>query len=326
MQYKVVVTDYVFPNLDIERRELGKIGAELVECAGSDEESILREARDADAVLTCYAKVTSRVISGLEKCRVISRYGIGVDNIDASAATKKGIAITYVPDYCIEEVSDHALALILACTRKICRLDATVKKGVWDFKDQRPIFRLRGLTLGLVGLGKIPRRLIEKVAAYDFKILSYDPYADPTQAAKLGVRLVEWEELIEDSDIISVHAPLTDETRGMLGYEEFRRMKKRVVLVNTARGALIKQKDLIRALQEGLLAAVGLDVLESDAFDPKNPLLGFDNVVLTPHVAFYSEESMKDLQQKAVEGVVQVLQGRKPRVCLNPEVLEAKGR
>jgi len=191
MQYKVVVTDYVFPNLDIEKEELAKIGGQLVECPASDEDSIIAEAKDADAVLVCYAELSERAVSSLEKCRVISRYGIGVNNINIPAANKKGIAVTFVPDYCVEEVSDHALSLILACSRKVCQLNSTVKGGTWDFKAQRPLFRLRGRTLGLVGFGKIPRRLAEKVAAYDFTILAYDPYADKSQAEKLGVKLVE---------------------------------------------------------------------------------------------------------------------------------------
>lgn len=326
MQYKVVVTDYVFPNLDVEKQELAKIGGELVEAPASDEDSIIAAARDADAVLVCYAELSERAVSSLEKCRVISRYGIGVNNVHVPTATKKGIAVTFVPDYCVEEVSDHALALILACSRKVCQLNSLVKSGTWDFKSQRPLYRLRGRTLGLVGLGKIPRRLVEKVKAYDFNLLAYDPYADSSQAEKLGVKLVEWRELLEESEIISVHAPLTDETRGMLDYEHFKMMKKAPILVNTARGGLIKEADLVRAMREGLVGSVGLDVLETEEFDPDNPLLEFDNAVLTPHVAFYSEESLHELQFRAVEGVVQVLSGVQPRACLNPEVLHKGAR
>lgn len=326
MAYKVVITDYVFPDLEIERKELAKIDATLVECAATDEESIIKEAKDADAVLVCYAELTDRIVSSLDKCRVISRYGIGVNNIDVPVATEKGIAVTFVPDYCVEEVSDHALTLILACTRKLCQLNSTVKNGTWDYKGQRPIYRLRGRTLGLVGFGKIPRRLAEKVQAFGFELLAYDPYANRDSVAKTGVTLVELNELLAESDIISVHAPLTEETNGMLGYEQFKMMKKAPVVVNTARGPLVKQADLLRALQEGLVSSAGLDVLESEDFDPNNPLVALDNVVLTPHVAFYSEESLKELQFRAVEGVVKVLTGEEPRACLNPEVLARGGR
>lgn len=320
-KYKVVITDYPFPNLEIEKRELGKIGAQLVECIGSDEEAIISEAADADGVLTCYAEITPRVIASLDKCRVISRYGVGVNNIDVPAATQKGIAVTYVPDYCVEEVSDHALALILACTRKVCQLNQTVKKGIWDFKAQRPLRRLRGQTLGLIGFGKIPRRLAEKVKAFEFRILVYDPYLD-TVPAGFAVELVSLERLLGESDIVSVHAPLIRENQGLLGYEQFKIMKKDTFLINTARGGLIKEKDLVRALEEGLIAGAGLDLLASEDLDPQNPLLRFDNVTITPHVAFYSEQSVQDLQTKAVQEVVRILTGKAPRVCLNPEVFQ----
>jgi D-3-phosphoglycerate dehydrogenase len=262
------------------------------------------------------------VIESLDKCRVISRYGIGVNNIDIPAATKKRIAVTYVPDYCIEEVSDHALALMLACTRKICQLNETVKKGKWDFKEQRPLYRLRGQTLGLVGFGKIPRRLAEKVRAFEFDILAYDPYLDEATGAELNVKLVGLERLLRESDIVSLHAPLTQDSQGMFGYEQFRIMKKEAFLINTARGGLIKEQDLVRALEEGQIAGAGLDLLASEDFDSQNPLARFENVILTPHVAFYSEQSVRDLQYKAVQEVVRILTGKAPKACLNPEVLK----
>jgi D-3-phosphoglycerate dehydrogenase / 2-oxoglutarate reductase len=319
-KYKTVVTDYVFPSLKIEREELAKIGADLVECDSSDEDEIIRKARDADAVLTCYARITPKVINSLERCRVISRYGTGVDNVDIPSATRKRIAVTYVPDYCVEEVSDHALALIFACTRKVCQLNQTAKNGTWDYKGQRPLRRLRGQTLGLIGFGKIPRRLADKVKAFGFRVLAYDPYLNAVPAEH-DVKLVELGHLLQESDIVSVHAPLTSETRGLLGYEQLRLMKRDSFLVNTARGGLIKEDDLVRALNEGLIAGAGLDVLANEQFDPCNPLLGFDNVVITPHVAFYSEQSLQDLQTMAVMEVVRVLSGQEPLTCLNPQVL-----
>jgi len=263
VKFKVVVTDYVFPNLETERKELKKIGADLIESAGSDEENIIEAAKDADAILNCYAELTPKVIESLEKCRIIARYGIGVNNVDMSTATKKGIIVTNVPDYCIEEVSDHALALILACARKICQLNKTVKNGKWDFKGYRPMYRLQGQTLGIVSFGKIPRRLVEKVSAYKFKIIAYDPYVDEEVAAKYNVKLVTFEELLRESDVISVHAPLTKETKGMFGSEQFKKMKNSAYLINTARGGLIKDNDLARALKEGEIAGAGLDVLLS---------------------------------------------------------------
>ena len=307
MKFKVVVTDYVFPNLETERKELKKIGADLIESTGSDEESIIEAAKDADAILNCYAELTPKVIESLEKCQIIARYGIGVNNVDMSSATKKRIIVTNVPDYCIEEVSDHALALILACTRKICQLNKNVKSGKWDFKDYRPIYRLKGQTLGIVSFGKIPRRLVEKVSAYEFNILAYDPYIDKDIAAKYNVKLVTLEELLKESDIITVHAPLTKETKGMFGSEQFKMMKNSAYLINTARGGLIKDNDLARALKKGEIAGAGLDVLEDENIDSHHPLVNLENAIITPHSAFYSEQALKDLQYKTVQEVISCL-------------------
>jgi len=324
MKFKVAVTDYVFPNLEIERQELKKINAELIESKGSDEESIIEAAKDADAILNCYAELTSKVIESLEKCQIIARYGIGVNNVNMPTATKKGIIVTNVPDYCIEEVSDHALALILACTRKICQLNKTVKNGKWDFKDYRPMYRLEGQTLGIVSFGKIPRRLVEKVSAYKFNIIAYDPYVDEEITAKYNVKLVTFEELLKESDIVSVHAPLTKETKGMFGNEQFKIMKNSAYLINTARGGLIKDNDLAQALKEGEIAGAGLDVLEDENVNCHHPLVNLENAIITPHSAFYSEQALKDLQYKAVQEVIRVLAGENPKSCVNPEVFEKK--
>jgi D-3-phosphoglycerate dehydrogenase / 2-oxoglutarate reductase len=320
-KYTVVVTDYVFPNLNIERDELGRIDAELVVCKSSDEETIIREAGNADAVLTCYAKMTGRIIDALQTCKVISRYGIGVDNVDIATATRNGIAVTCVPDYCVEEVSDHALSLILSSVRKICQLNQTVHRGTWDFKAYRPIRRLQGQTLGLIGFGKIPRRLVEKVQAFDFQILVYDPYVHDA-SSNLGVEIVSLQRLLTESDIVSIHAPLTDETRQMLGFEELKMMKKDAFLINTARGGLIDEPGLVAALEKNLIAGAALDVLQSEQLNPDNPLLQMENVVITPHTGFYSEQSLVELQTKAVREVIRVLTGQKPNTCVNPEVLD----
>lgn len=324
MRFKVAVTDYVFPNLEIERQELKKIGADLIESTGSDEESIIEATKDADAILNCYAELTPRVIEFLKKCQIIARYGIGVNNVNIPTATKKGIIVTNVPDYCIEEVSDHTVALILACARKICQLNKTVKNGKWDFKDYLPMYRIMGQTLGIIGFGKIPRRLVEKLAAYKLNILAYDPYIDKKIAKKYNVKLVELEELLKESDIISVHTPLTEKTLGILGYDQFKIMKKTAYLINTARGGLIKDNDLAQALKEGEIAGAGLDVLENENINSHHPLVNLENVIITPHSAFYSEQALKDLQYKAVQEVIRVLTGEKPKSCVNPEVFKNK--
>ena len=237
-------------------------------------------------------------------------------------AVRKEIIVTNVPDYCIEEVSDHTLALILTCTRKICQLNKTVKNGKWDFKGYRPMYRLKGQTLGMVGFGKIPRRLVEKVDAYKFNIIAYDPYIDKEIAVKKNVKLVTFEKLLKKSDIITVHAPLTKETKGMFGSEQFKIMKESAYLINTARGGLIKDIDLAQALKEREIAGAGIDILEDENVNSHHPLVNLENVIITPHSAFYSEEALKDLQYKAVQEVVRVLTGKTPKSCVNPEVLK----
>jgi len=321
MRFKVVVTDHVFPSLDIERARLAQIGAEVVEAAGTSEEEIIQAAREADGILVCYAELTRQVIYSLEKCRVIGRYGIGVNNIDLQAATEKGIRVANVPDYCVDEVSDHTLALLLACARRIPQLDRTVKKGHWDFKEQCPMFRLRGKTLGLVGFGKIPRALAGKAQALGLKVAAYDPYVSQDAAQAYKVSLVSLRELLTGADFVSVHAPLTPETRGLLGEEQFGWMKPTAYVINTARGEVIDEQALYRALVEGKIAGAGLDVLASERLDPAHPLLGLDQVILTPHSAFYSEESMRELQLRAVEEVVRGLTGQPLRSLVNREVL-----
>lgn len=322
MRYKIAVSDYVFPDLSKVKNELEKIDAKIFISEGVDEESIIKVAKDADALLVCYAEISSRIIKELENCQIISRTGIGLDNIDIKAATNAGIIVTNVPNYCIEEVSDHALSLILNCVRKICQLNKTVKnEKIWDFEKYKPIYRLNGQTLGLLGFGKIPRRLVEKVSSYDFDILSFDPYIKEEIADRYGVRLVKFEELISNSDILSLHAPLTNETEGIINNRTLEKMKDTSFLINTSRGGLIKENDLYYALKNQEIAGAGIDLLASEEPSSENPLFGLDNIAITPHVAFYSEESISTLQAKAVEEIARVLKGKNPFSCVNPEVL-----
>ncbi|MDR5694536.1 MAG: C-terminal binding protein [Armatimonadota bacterium] len=316
--FKVVVTDYVFPSLDIEREILGAIGAELVPMQATSEEEILEAARDADGLLVCYAPVTRRVIEGLRKCRIIARYGIGVDNVAVDAAAERGIIVTNVPDYCIEEVSDHALALLLACARRISYLDRKVRSGRWEAKDAVPIFRLRGQVLGLVGFGKIPRNLAKKAKALGLEVIAYDPYIGAADMEAQGVEKVELETLLRRADFVSIHTPLTAETRGLIGEAQLRMMKPTAYLINTARGPIVKESALVRALQEGWIAGAALDVLETEPPPRDHSLFALDNVILTPHVGFYSEESLRELQRKAAEEVARVLTGQSPRYPVTP--------
>lgn len=318
----VAVTDSVFPNLDAVRRTLSAVGAEVQLASQPTPEAIVELAREADAVLVTYAKLTADMIREMDRCRIISRFGIGVDNVDVAAATRAGIVVTRVPDYCMDEVSDHAMALLLALVRKIPFANQRVQAGKWEMSSVVPIHRLRGTTLGLVGFGRIPQLVAPKAQAFGLKVISHDPYVPEKVMAQLGVESVRFEELLARSDYISIHAPLTPETHQLFNADTFRRMKRGAYLVNTARGPLVNDKDLADALDAGRVAGAALDVLPEEPPPPDSRLSGRDNVILTPHTGFYSEESLVDLQVKASEEVVRVLSGQLPRNPVNPEVLQ----
>lgn len=323
-KFTVVVTDCPFPGVETERRELEKIGAELTLAQCKSEEDVLSLVRDADGVLNCYARIPARVIDAMTRCRVIARYGIGVDNVDLAAATRKGIVVTNVPDYCVDEVSDHALTLLLALERKVVALDATVKAGSWKYLQHRPIFRLRGRTLGAVGFGKIARRLAEKARALGLEIQAYDPYLDARHLEEMGVRGVTLDDLASTSDYISVHCPLTPETRNMFSERLIGRMKSTAYLINTSRGGIVDEGALYRAVKDGRIAGAALDVLAAESNPVTTPLAELDRVILTPHSAYYSEEAVAEQQLKAVTQVVKVLSGMTPDYPVNKEVLNSK--
>jgi D-3-phosphoglycerate dehydrogenase len=319
-QLLVGVSDSVFPNLDPAREVLARIGAELHLAKEPTAESILSVASDADALLATYAKITADMIPKMKKCRIISRFGIGVDNVDIPAASKAGIVVTRVPDYCIDEVSDHTLALLLALVRKIPSSNARTHAGRWEMPAVVPIHRLRGSILGLVGFGRIPQLVAPKAQAFGIKVVAYDPYIDRDAFARARVEKVEFDELLKVSDYISIHSPLVPETRHLFNADVFRRMKPTAYLVNTARGPIIDEAALAQALDAKQLAGAGLDVLSQE---PPNgsPLFGRDNVILTPHTSFYSVESLVDLQVKAADEIVRVFNGEMPRNPVNPEAL-----
>jgi D-3-phosphoglycerate dehydrogenase len=314
-----VITDCEFASCDPERRELAGV-AEVRKYSCRSEEQVIEVAAEADALLVQYAPITRRVIHSLKNCRVIGRYGIGVDMIDVEAATQRRIPVVNVPEYCVEEVSDHTLALMLAAIRKILILHGSIAEGRWDFSVAVPLPRIRDLTVGLLALGKIARRVAEKLRGFGCAIIAHDPFADPQAAAVLGIQLVDLQTLLERSDLISVHAPLTKETRHLFDREAFGRMKRSAWIVNTSRGALIDESALIFALDQGLIAGAALDVLEQEPVSNNNPLVGRKNVLLTPHSAFYSAASLLDLQILTARGVAQVLRGQKPDYLVNSKV------
>jgi len=312
----VAVSDSVFPNLDPARGVLARIGAELRLASEVTPEAILQVAAGADALLVTYAKITADMIQQMPRCRIISRFGIGVDNVDLAAATSAGIVVTKVPDYCIDEVSDHTLALLLALVRKVPSSSARTHAGRWEMKAVVPIHRLRGSVLGLVGFGRIPQLVAPKAKSFGMKVVAYDPFVAQGVFTSAGVEGVSFPDLLRASDYVSIHSPLLPETRGLFGADTFGQMKRGAYLVNTARGPIVDEAALAAALDAGQLAGAALDVMAQEP-PPPSPLFGRDNVIITPHTSFYSEESLVELQTKAAEEVASVLSGRAARNPVN---------
>jgi len=308
----VAVTDSVFPSLDPAKAALARVDPELRMAKSASAEDILAVARAADAILVTYAKLPGDLLRQLERCKVIGRFGLGVDNIDLPAAKEMGITVTYVPDYCLQEVSDHAMALLLALARKIPLSNALVQAGRWEMPAVVPIYRLEGRVLGLIGFGNIPRKVVPKAKAFGLRVIVHDPFVAPDVVTSLGAESVGFDELLQQSDFISVHAPLTPQTRGLLNAEAFAKMKKGVAIVNTARGPLIDEQALVEALDSGQVGAAALDVLPVEPPPKDFPLLGRDNVILSPHTGFYSVDALNELQTKCASDVARVLLGEKP--------------
>jgi D-3-phosphoglycerate dehydrogenase len=323
----VVVTDHVFPDLEVEQRLLTEAGHELRYEGDLRDAGALRAALShADAVLNCYVPIPADLLAGLERCRIIARYGIGLDTLDVSVATEHGILVTNVPDYCIDEVSDHALALIMSLARGVVRLDRSVRDGSWSPMVARPLHRIRGRTLGLLGFGRIARALAAKGQALGYRVISFDPYVPAVAMTEVGVEAGTMEEVLGGSDVVSIHVPLTDETHHLIGADALARMRPDAVLVNTSRGPLVDLEALRVALAEGRLGGAALDVLDPEPPAADDPLLHRDDVVITPHAAFYSEEALAELQRKAVEQVVAALAGETPPYLVNPEAMAGGAR
>ena len=321
MSFIVAITDYVFPSLEPERKVLESLGVELRPAQSKSEEEIIALAQNADAVLNCYAKMTARVIEKLDRCKIIARYGIGVDNVDLAAASKAKILVTNVPDYCVDEVSDHALALLLALARRIATAHGAVTAGAWDVVSHTGIRRLRGQTLGLLGFGKIAKALASKVQPLGMKVLVYDPYLDAELISRHGAEAVSLDRLLAEANAISIHVPLSSETRNIIGERELALMKSAAFLINTSRGGIVDEQALASALKEGQLGGAALDVLNVEPPPEDHPLREAPNLILTPHLAFYSRESVVELQTKAAEEVARALKGEPPRSPINREVL-----
>ena len=324
MPYTIAVADSVFPNLDPAREVVAQVGAQLQVASEPTPDAIMRVARDADAILVTYARITADMIRQLTQCRIISRFGIGVDNVDIPEATKAGIVVTKVPDYCIDEVSDHTMALLLSLVRKIPFVNAQVHSGTWRMLSVVPIHRLRGTVLGLVGFGRIPQLVAPKAKAFGMNVVTFDPFVPREVFTGAGVEGVDFATLLKISDYVSIHSPLVPETRNLFNAEAFRQMKPTAYLVNTARGPIVDEAALAEALDAGHIAGAALDVMVQEPPADGSPLFGRDNVIITPHTSFYSEESLVELQTKAAQEVVAVLKGQAPRNPVNPEALQVQ--
>ncbi len=307
----IAVTDSVFPSLDPAKAALAKLNPTFRMSESPNADDILSVAKDADAILVTYAKLTRQILTQLTRCKAIGRFGLGVDNIDLIAAKEKDIAINYVPDYCIREVSDHAIALLLALIRKIPFSNMLVQGGRWEMPAVVPIHRIEGTVLGLVGFGNIPRLVAPKAKAFGMKVIAFDPYAKPELFKSAGVESVDFDTLLARSDYVSVHAPLTPQTRELMNAAAFAKMKKGAYIVNTARGPLIDEAALVAAIDGGQIGGAGLDVVATEPLAKDSPLLGRDNVIISPHTAFYSIEALEELQTKCASDVARVLSGEK---------------
>ncbi len=332
MAYKVILTLDVGPT-DKEEAMLGEVGAELVKSYWTTEEDLVKVCHDPDVVAILIgpnADITKRVIDAAPNLKILSRMGIGINNIDIAAATARGIPVSVILDYCISEVADHAMAFILAFARRILPLDRTVKAGNWtpqksDIpKARTPMSRLSAVTLGVFGMGRIGSSLVTKAKAFGMTVIVHDPYLDKEGADKLGVVLVDFDRLLADSDFISLHAPLTNDTKHRFNLETFKKMKRTAYLINNARGGLVDESALYTALKEGYIAGAGLDVTDPEPPQADNPLLKLDNALITGHASWYSAEAVAELREKSVAAVVEVLNGGWPKWLANPEVKRDK--
>jgi D-3-phosphoglycerate dehydrogenase / 2-oxoglutarate reductase len=328
MKYNVVLLmDEAMQHLShrdrsIEQNIVARANAGIVQARCHHVDDFVDAAANADAILLQCSWLGREVIDRLDRCKVIAIYGIGVDAVDISAATQRGIYVTNVPDCSIEEVSNHALALLMSCHRRIPYLQSTVRDGRWDYNLARPTHRLQGSTLGLVGFGKIARRLAAKARGLGMRVLAHDPFVQQSDSLPGEASMVAMQELLAQSDFVSVHVPLNAQTRHLLGAREFGQIKKSALLINTSRGPVVDERALIDALRNGQIAGAGLDVLYTEPIEEGNPLLRMQNVVITPHSGWYSEEAEREKQKKAAECVVEALEGQIPKYLVNTELAQ----
>lgn len=315
-KYTVCVSDERHASYDVERELLRSIDAELKLCHCESGEDIAAQCAEADAILLDLAPMTAAAVAGLKNCKVISRYGVGFENVDLDAATAAGIQVTNVPDYCMEDVSDHALALMMTCLRHVSMRDRKVREGAWNL--QAPSFRLQGKVLGVIGAGRIAKALIRKTSGFDLKeVVAYDPYLSAEDLKAIGVRKVELDELLAVSDFVSLHLHANAETKGIIGKETLAKMKPTAILINVSRGPLVDDEALLDALKDHRILAAGLDTHNHEPLGKDSPFCALDNVVLTDHTAYSTAEGVLELKTKAAQNIIDVLAGKAPKYPVN---------
>jgi D-3-phosphoglycerate dehydrogenase len=320
MGFLVVATDPHHSDFRGEIEELAAIGAEFRAAQCKTEDDVAEACRDADGILVTFSPIGRRALAAMPRCRIVVRTGVGYDTIDIAAATERRVMVANVPDYCISEVADHALALILCLWRKVIDLDAQVRAQGWTGM-LRPVGRLEGQVLGIIGLGRIGRAVATRTWGFGLRRIAYDPYVPADVFSTLGVELVSLDVLARSADIITLHTPLSQETRGLIRTEILRQMKPNAVLVNTSRGGVVATDDLVQALREGWISGAGLDVFETEPLPQDHPLRNLPRVLLTPHAAWYSVDAEQELRRRSARTVVEALRGEVPVSLLNPEVL-----
>jgi D-3-phosphoglycerate dehydrogenase len=326
---RIVVTDYIEPDLEWEQRQLATFAAtlEAFQLKSASREELLAHVGDADVLVVNMVKISREVIQNLRSCRLIIRHGVGYDNIDVPAATEHGIQVCYVPDYCREEVAEQAMMLLLLCRRKFTKqqesLELSVRKGRWDFSSVGAIRRFSGTKAGIVGCGRIGSLVVGMLRGFGIEVVVHDPYLNERRQVELGIRCMPLEEVLREADMVTIHPALTHETKYMIGERELRMMKPSAILVNTSRGAIVNAEVLARACKEGWIAGAGIDVFEKEPPEDSFVLRGIPNVILTPHLAWYSEDAGLSIREKIMEDIRRFLEGRPPRFPINS--VDAKG-
>ena len=324
MRFKAVML-VANPTIPHDEADYRGIGVGFITSPCQTEEEIVNAAGEADFILTFKKPITRKVIEQLEQCRMIYNIGTGYETIDLEAATEHGICVSYPDAYCSEEVAEHAMALILACARKLVRLDRAVRAGKWESYEKReirfeilpPIFPVQGKTVGIIGLGRIGRKLVPKAKGFDMRVIAFDPYVPASVFKDYGVEAVELDYLIENSDFMSVHAAFTSDARHMLGAEQFKKMKSTAYVINCARGEFIDEEALCDAVTRGEIAGAALDVIQEESIPPDHPLLRLENVIITPHTAYYSEGALGRLRKRPFEEIARMVESEWPQWLIN---------